>query len=43
MTVIIEGRTSTYVMTFQSGITLPVGKVQFSNVFIMEVLKETTS
>ena len=43
MTVIIEGKISTYVMKAQSGITLPVGKVIFSTVFILEVLKEMAS
>jgi len=38
-----DGRTSTYVMNAQSGITFPICKVHLSTVFLTEVLKETSS
>jgi len=39
----MEGHIPNYVMVAESGITLPTGKVHFSTVFLMEVLKKTAS
>jgi len=43
MTVFMEGHIPNYLMTAESDITLPVGKVHYSTAFLTEVLKETAS